>query len=65
MFSVNSTVQYKTVLQLKCLTLKGQSHEKVDEIRSWGSSLGSYQEQKLFFYNFSDRPLNSCEFLKG
>jgi hypothetical protein len=36
---------------------KGQSHEKVDELRVWGVSLGPISEQLWFFFNFSIGPL--------
>jgi hypothetical protein len=32
--------------------LKGQSHEKVGEIRAWGGSLGLNSEQLLVLKNF-------------
>jgi hypothetical protein len=39
-------------------TLKGQSHEKVGEVRVWGVNLGHN------FKKFSERPFNSCGFSK-
>jgi hypothetical protein len=44
--------------------LKGQSHEKVGELRVWGVCLGPGYKNSYGVLNFSDRPFDSCEFSK-
>jgi hypothetical protein len=45
-------------------SLKGQSDEKVGEIRTCENSLGPNYKSSYWYLNFSDRPFSSCEFSK-
>jgi hypothetical protein len=44
-------------------SIKGQFQKKVGELKVWSVSLGPNLELIRFFFNFSDQPFNSCEFL--
>jgi hypothetical protein len=52
------------VSSLLLSTKQGQSHEKVGKTRPWDVSLGPNYKSRSWFLKFSDRPLNSYNFLR-